>query len=460
MNVTRDLAEFVTKTNYSDLSESAIDAAKKLTLDTLGSILYSSKMEWSRKVVSLVRRIGAQGNSTVIPFGFKTAPSAAGLANGTMGHGFELDDVHEGAMIHPGAVVIPAALAIGEQESVEGKEFLLAVIVGYEAMSRIGMGVGAKYHILRGFHPTGTNGFFGAAVAAGKVIGLGTEQIVDALGISGSFCSGLMQFSQETSAAGEMIKRLHAGRASEGGIIAALLAKEGFRGPSDIIGGKFGFCNVYSDHPDIRVVQEKLGLGFEILNVGIKPYPCCQTLHSVIDAVASLMNEHLLKVDEIKEIKVGGSEKLVSYHSIYKIDSIMAAQFSAPFCVALTIAGDIKDPGKFDKKSAQVGTIEKLMKITTLFRDEDLEKVFPSITGAKVIVSLNDGNKFEKTIMYAKGSPHNEMTYEDVCEKFTLLAREIIKEREIGRVIELVNNLESVSNITEMVEPLVAHQGC
>jgi len=278
MTITRDLSKFVCGVTFKDLPDNVVRMAKKLVLDTLGSIIYSSRMEWSKKVVTLVRGLGYQGKCAVIPHGFKTCAPTAALANGTMGHGYEIDDVHESAMIHPGAVVIPAALAVGEQQSVDGREFLLGVIVGYDVMCRIGMAVGAKSHILRGFHPTGTIGPFGARVAVGKIIRLSQERIIDALGIAGSFCSGLMEFSQETSEAGGMIKRLHAGRASESGVIAALLARDGFRGPSDIIGGKYGFCNVYSDNPQMMLANNRMGLNYEILNVGIKPYPCCQTL--------------------------------------------------------------------------------------------------------------------------------------------------------------------------------------
>jgi 2-methylcitrate dehydratase PrpD len=121
MSTTGEFAEFANKTNSDDLPQEVIRMAKKLVLDLFGSIVYSSRMDWSKKVVALVRGFGAKGKSTIISFGMRTAPPLAALANGTMGHGFELDDVHDGGMHHPGAVVIPAALALGEEESVDGR---------------------------------------------------------------------------------------------------------------------------------------------------------------------------------------------------------------------------------------------------------------------------------------------------------------------------------------------------
>jgi 2-methylcitrate dehydratase PrpD len=458
MSVTSDFAGFVSKTGYGDLPQDVIQKAKKLVLDLLGSIMYSSKMDWSRKVVALVRGFGAPGESTVVPFGFRTSSPAAALANGTMGHGFELDDVHDGGMHHPGAVVIPAALATGEQESVDGRQFLLATVMGYEAMCRIGMAVSAKHHNLRGFHGTGTCGPFGAAVAGGKIVGLRKESFIDALGIAGSLCSGLLEFSQESSEAGGMIKRLHAGRASESGLIAALLAKNGFRGPSDVIGGKYGFCNVYSDHPQVHVMNEELGRRYEIMNVGIKPYPCCALVHPMIDAVMDLREKYGFKGDDVEEIEVGCSQNVVDHNVIHEIGSIMAAQYSAPFAVALAVAEGATDPNNFNRVSGDRRIIKDIMKRTKFVKDDDLDKIFPEVQGARVTVKLKGGKSLENRVMHAKGRPQNEMSLGDVCDKFATLTRDTISDTRRDQLIELVNTLEKASDISGLTGLLV-HDG-
>lgn len=455
MSVTSDLAEFVSRMSYADLPQDVKETAKKLILDLLGSIIYSSKLDWSKKVVTLVQGFASQGESTVIPIGFKTASHAAALANGTMAHGFELDDDHGRSMTHPGSVIIPAALAVGEQESVDGRKFILAVVMGYETMCRIAMAVGAKYHFEKGFHPTGTSGPFGAAAAAGKIIGLSKERLIDALGIAGSMCSGVIEFHRETSEAGDMIKRLHAGRASESGLIAALLSRDGFRGPLDIIGGKYGFCNVYSDHPQIHLANYELGLSYEILNVAIKPYACCGDLLPIVDGIANLRDKYGLKENEIEEIDVGGSAKLVDHNGIYTIHSALAAQLSVPFCVALTIAGNITDPNNFSKQSANKENIRKIMKMTRLFKDNDLDRNYPIVPGAKILVKLKGGKSLETQVKYPKGHPRNEMSFEEVCNKFNVLTRDIINDKRKGQIIELVKTLETVSNISQLTRLLV-----
>jgi 2-methylcitrate dehydratase PrpD len=329
--------------------------------------------------------------------------------------------------------------------------------MGYEAVCRIGIGVGAKYHMLKGFHPTGTNGPFGAAVAAGKVMGLSVGKVVDALGIAGSFCGGIMQFTHEASGAGEMIKRLHAGRACEGGVTAALLASGGFRGPSDILGGQHGYCNVYSDHPQIELTNRDLGSRYEIMEVGIKPYACCTTMHSIVDAMAKLREDCGLTEETIEEIRVGGSEKLVTYSSIYEVESAMAGQYSAPFCVALTLLGGITDPKNFKKVSADGSgaVLRRIMAKTKLYKDDELEALSPKIEAARVRIIMKNGQSVETEVMHAKGNPKNPMSFEDTCEKFTVLTQRKIDDKTRKQIIDMIQRLESVSNIASLTKLLI-----
>lgn len=457
MDTTSELIGFVCKTRFEDLPPDVIRRAKMRILDTLGGIIFSSDLPWSKIVSSLMQEFKSQGKATIVGSGVKTSAPAAALANGTMGHGFELDDVHEGAQSHPGGVVIPAALSIGEQESVDGRNFLTAVIMGYEVMCRVGMGVGAKAHMVKGFHPTGTSGNYGAAAAAGKILGLSEAKMIDALGICGSTCSGIMQFTQDSTGGGEMIKRLHGGWAAQSGVLASLLAKNGFRGPCDIVGGKYGFCNVFSDRPEISLTNQGLGTIYEIMNVGTKPYPCCTTMHSTVDGIAKLRDEFGLKGDEIEEIQVGGGEKLVAFSSIYEIDSAMAGQYSIPYVVALTLMGDIKDPKNFKKVSddEEGRKIKELIKRTKLFVDEELDKMFPKIEGSKITIKLKNGKSISTKVLQAKGNPNNPMSSEEICEKFLVVTQNKIAAAKRRQIIDTVNQLEKVPNISDLTKLLV-----
>src|SRR4029077_9548923 len=211
--------------------------------------LYGSTKPWSRTVVQFVKDQGLSGRSTILGNSGRAPAHLATLANGTMAHAFELDNVRQpGAGVHPGATAFLPALAAGEMQKANGKAFLTAFVAACEVMGRIGVAAGNSLE-QRGFHAPGLTGTFGAAVAAGRLLGLDENKMVNALGIAGSYSGGLIEFSRCQE--GAMIKRLHLGKAGEGGVTAALLASRGFAGPESILEGKFGFCQTFSDSPKL-----------------------------------------------------------------------------------------------------------------------------------------------------------------------------------------------------------------
>src|SRR5260370_37786592 len=207
----------------------------------------------------MIERIGASGSSSIIGTGVRTSPGCAALANGAAAHAVELDDTHNAGSIHLGVVMFSTALALAEaREDITPEHFLIAVIAGYEAAARIAMAVQPKEHYLLGFHPTSTCGVFGAAVTASKLLDLSAEHMLSALGIAGSMAAGSLEFLRE----GSWTKRLHAGLAAQSGIQAAMLAADGFRGPSTILEGRDGFLAGYSRQPIPERITEGLGESF------------------------------------------------------------------------------------------------------------------------------------------------------------------------------------------------------
>ena len=211
------------------------------------------------------------------------------LANGTSTHGFELDDIIQGALTHPGAVVVSAALAAAEESRASGARLLLGVIAGYEMMARLSLALGAE-HNTKGFHTTGVAGPIASVVAAGIVMGLSKEQLLAAIGISCSTAAGIKAFTQGT---GGMVKRMHAGHAAEAGIVACELAKRGFTGPMEGIDGRFGLLEVIGGS-DVKpeALDSDLGAAFAITRIWVKAYPCCGLIHSTAHALESLKAEH------------------------------------------------------------------------------------------------------------------------------------------------------------------------
>ncbi len=304
------VSKFAVNFRYEDMSDALRDMTKRFILDNIGCILGGGIEESSDIITSVVKKLGGEPQSTVIGYGFKTSVLNAAMANGTVGHALELDDDHRVGTQHPGVEVIPTALSVGEYVGATGEEIIAAVCAGCEIAIRAGEAfLGDAYY--QGFHPTGTCGVFGAAIAAGKLLGLNEEQMVNALGIAGSQSSGL----REWKASGAWTKRYQAGHANFAGTVAALMAQEGFTGPWTIFEGTYGFLRAYSYqlHYDEKILINDLGQKFDMMETSIKPHACCRFCQPLVDAALKVVNEHDLWPKDIKSVKIGtGKNTLIA----------------------------------------------------------------------------------------------------------------------------------------------------
>jgi len=339
MNSTRVLASFCQEVKFKQLPDHVIDRVKYLFLDFLGVACRGSIEDSSRSLGRFIKEesTGIQQGVMIGTRG-KVSCLMAALANGTFAHAIEMDDVNNESSLHPGVVIYPAALAGSEKLRASGKRFIEAVVAGYEVMIRLGMALGPENSYRRGFHPTGTCGAFGAAMAASKLYGLKGQDLVHALGIAGSQAAGSMEYLAQ----GAWTKRFHAGWAALSGMIAAQLAKQKFKGPETIIEGRFGFLQAYSEKADPQKVLEGLGSGWEILHTSIKPYACCRYMQPPIDAVLQIMKDHKLKAEDVTEVHLGilrAGALLIAEPREEKVQpkSIVDAQFSMPFGAAVAI---------------------------------------------------------------------------------------------------------------------------
>ena len=239
-NETVRLAQYAAALRYEDIPAEIIGRAKECIADTVAAIICGAALPWSRIVIAYAERTGLGGKCRILGTSGPpvTAPAAA-LANGALAHAFELDSLtRPGAGVHPGATLLPPALAIAQQQGLGGRDLIAAFVAGCEVMVRIGRATGHTNE-QRGFHAPGNTGPFGGAVAGGHLLRLDPERMANALGVAGSLASGLLEFAR--AGKGGMVKRLHLGRASEGGVLAASLAHDGFTAPDTVLEGPFGF---------------------------------------------------------------------------------------------------------------------------------------------------------------------------------------------------------------------------
>ena len=248
-NETVLLAQYAAALRYEDLPTDVIARAKQCITDTIAVMIYGYDLPWSRMIVRYVEKNAAGGKSRILGAGATAlggtlvhAPGAA-LANGALAHAFEMDNLTwPSTGVHPGATLLAPALAVAQERGIGGRELIAAVVAGAEVMIRIGRATQHRNES-RGFHAPGTTGPFGAAIAAGRIMGHDAQGLCNALGMAGSLACGLLQFAR--SGTGAMVKRLHLGRAAESGVLAASLASEGFSAPAGVIEGEFGFLRVF-----------------------------------------------------------------------------------------------------------------------------------------------------------------------------------------------------------------------
>src|ERR1700744_962270 len=269
-NETVTLATYAAGLRYEDLPPAVIAKAKDIIADTVAACICGAEMPWSRIVIDYAERTGPGGTSKILGRGTAVQAPAATLANGSLAHAFELDSLtRPGAGAHPGATVLPPALAIAQERGADGRALIAAFVAGNEVMIRIGRATGHTNEA-RGFHAPGTTGPFGAAVACGHLLGLDAGKMTNAIGVAGSLAGGLLEFAKGD---GGTVKRLHLGRASEAGGLAASLAAAGFTGPRTVIEGEFGFLRVFCTEWDESHLTQGLGTDFVTMSAVLKRYP-------------------------------------------------------------------------------------------------------------------------------------------------------------------------------------------
>jgi 2-methylcitrate dehydratase PrpD len=445
----RNLIDYLWELSNQPLSVGLSAAAQKVLLDTLGCSLYGAQQPWVQIVAGMVG--DRQGPSTALGFPGALHPSAAALVNGTGAHGFELDDYIEGCFTHAGATIIPASFATAEAVGCDGARLLSAIVAGYELMGRLGLAMG-KNRSDRGLHYTGQLGAVGAALSCGLIRRFDVTGLRNVVGIAASMGGGIKAFTQGT---GGMVKRLHAGRAAEAGVVAAELASNGFTGPQDALDGDFGLIPALGgDDADSRRLTSGLGDNFLIERNWTKMYPCCAVLHAGCQAIEDLRRENSVSALDISTLEVAGSSRMVSQNCGRTITDMMSAQYSMPFTAAAAMLGDASDPDSYDPNRANDSEFGRLMNLVTLAVDQQVDAAYPDAFGAHVTMTLNDGRQLKRLILYPKGTANALVTSADVETKFRSLAAPAINPDSIDRVVAAVRGIKSSGTMGALTDAL------
>lgn len=442
MNETRELARFASETTFDDLPKDVVNKLKGYVLDNLGSGLVGAVQPWSKIVAEIVFLMGRNKEASVFGQPRKTDVSRAALCNGAMIGAFELEHIAYAA--HPSGTVFPATLAVAEKDHLDGKAFLSALAVGYEVNCRIGQAQTNATESERGFHNPSVNGVFGAAAAAGKLLELSEKTMTNALGIAGSHASGLTEFAWE----GAMTKRLHLGRASQMGLESALLAARGFTGPSTVLEGRYGFLNAFSPKPLVQKLTEELGERWFLRDIVIKPYGCHLSAQSVVQRLQEYRKSNGLSIESITKVVVKLNPNFAEGRFANKSpSSILGAQYSIPFTLALAMLDDMSEPSVYSEEALSNPEVKKLASKVEVMADRRFDR-FQYDSAAEVLIETRDGKVEKLDVHEFKGSLRQPMSFQDIAGKFQRVTKTLLNAKKGRKIIEMTLDLENITDLS------------
>jgi 2-methylcitrate dehydratase PrpD len=437
----RELAEFVATTTYEDLPADVAERMKTYVLDTLAAGFVGCKQPWSQMVYGVERDNGSAGPCSVFGSERGMSPISAAYVNGSMVGAFESE--HSAHTAHAGGTVAPAALAAGEAIGASGRDLILACILGYEVVCRVGDAQTRLTEDERGFHNPAANGPFSSAASVGKILGFDADTQLNAFGIAGSFSGGLTEFAWK----GEMTKRLHIGLANRGGIEAAYLAQRGFTGPGTVFEGKFGYLNAFSPAPKPELLVAGLGTDWLSRDIKIKPYAAHGTVQAIIAALQTFAADNGLTASDITGVHVKASTEriLVKRFLDPQPRTLLQAQLSLPHVIAVTLTRDLSDPMAFDEATLTDPVINKLAASVTW---EEVKLDNPLFPHLEVTAG---GRTYEVFAGDYRGSPTMPAQWDDVVDKFRRFSQRVIGAERQGAIIDTVAKLDGLADIGELM---------
>lgn len=412
---TRAVAEFVAGLRYEHLPEAVVRQACRLVLDAVGCAVSAwtedpAKARIARDIAALYP--APAGGGVIGVAGARAQPAFAALANGILVNAADNDDTHKRALLHVGSVVVPAALAMAEAHGLTGRQFIAALVAGYEVAVRVGMAVMPTHY--RFWHSTATNGTFGGAATAANALGLDADGAQRALGLAGTQAAGLNTFFES----GDMTKSLHPGKAALNGMLSAQLAQLGMTSPPNMLEHPKGYLNAYSLEPKAAALTAGLGNDWEILQNGFKYFPSILASHSPIQATLAIVQKNSIDPARIARITNETYNTVLSHFSSKDVGSVMAARISVPYCIAISAVDRTLTQAQFAEARINDPLVRQVLARTEVIADAELNTRYPAEFPARVTITMDDGTAFTETVLLPKGDPGNPLTDAELETKY------------------------------------------
>lgn len=413
------LATFATGLTEADIPADVARLARICLIDAVACAAFGARFAWSQMIMAQAAAGAGPGRAHLPGVDLPGLPArAAALVGGSLAHAFELDSLRKpGAGVHAGATVALPALAVAQETGADEAALLRAIVAATEVMFRIG---DATLHSAegRGFHAPGMTGPFGAAVAAALLYGLSPAQTAHALGIAGSMGGGVLAFAHGS---GGMVKRLHMGRAAEGGVLAAQLAARGYEGPAEVLEGRHGVLEAFCPAADPARLTAGLGTEWELRKLCLKRYACHVTAQAPVELLREEMARHGFDGADIAGITLGVSAKVLSHHANTAPTDVAGAQYSMPFALASAAFDPPDDPMSF-ARGLERPEVRALARAVDLLPGDLGDQKW----GVEMDVRLHSGQRISSWRMHFRGTPENPFTDADLAHKVQALTGQAV----------------------------------
>ena len=413
MNISDQLINLVCGIKFEDISDAALAKLRVCLADTLGVTLAGAK-DLNGKETCLFQLLD-DGSRVISPIGMsqKTSLVNAILINGLSAHFLELDDGVRYGVIHPSAPLFSALIPIATVKGVSWEQFVLGAICGYEISIRLASAMQPS-HYSRGYHPTATCCTLGVAVGIAVMLGYSQEEVKDAFSTACVSAAGSLKVLEDVSE----LKPYNCAKASLMGYYTAMMAKAGFKGPHDPLGGETGFLKMMADAYDEGRLLDWNGI-FAIEKVYLKPYASCRHTHPEIEAAFTIRQQEGFDAKMVCDIKVTTYKGVLGKHDFNKVYGESSARMSIPYSLAVALCSGKAGIEEFTDKYIQDPLVQKLTKMAVIKGDEDLSKLVPDKRVAVVNVQQEDGKAFMSRVEYPKGEPENPLSEDELFTKFS-----------------------------------------
>ena len=441
------IASYMYQCQFEDLPSDTVQHTKAVVADSLAVIAAGAQEDEVKALTARLVVPGVPGASTLLGAGLRTQPLNAGLINGTAGTFLEMDEGNRFTRGHPGIHIVPAALAVAEEINTSGRDFLRALVLGYEIAARIGMA--AK--IRPSMHPHGTWGTVGAAVAVAMLMGYGEPALKQIINVSSSLC---LATSRHTAREGGTVRNVYVGVSGYMGILAHELIQSGFTGEADGLQTIFGSVISETFNPD--EMTKDLGSRFQIMRNYFKRHSCCRYNHGALDALGDIIAKRpgaRLEPDEVVKVEVK------TYSLAARLDNqnprnSLAAKFSIPFAMATFIFHGSSSVDSFKAQAVNNSSIKALAQRVTVSEAPEFTAMLPNHRPFNVRITLTDGTVLEGESLVNKGDPENPYSSEELKEKYFELTEGVWDHALAEAVHTDVMALEKLEGINRMTDRL------